>query len=40
MKELIELLKPVVEQVLFEQEVQEICTKAQTMNLALDGYAK
>ena len=29
MKELIELLKPVVEQVLFEQEVQEICTNAQ-----------
>ena len=29
MKELIELLKPVVEQVLFEQEVQEICANAQ-----------
>ena len=31
MKELIELLKPVVEQVLFEQEVQEICANAQIL---------
>lgn len=29
MKELIELLKAVVEQILFEKEVQEICTNTQ-----------
>ena len=37
MNELIELLKPVVEQILFEQEVQEICTKAQ---ISLDKSKK
>ena len=37
MKELIELLKPAVEQVLFEQEVQEICTNAQ---ISLDKSKK
>ena len=37
MNELIELLKPVVEQILFEEEVQEICTKAQ---ISLDKSKK
>ena len=37
MNELIELLKPVVEQILFEQEVQEICTKDQ---ISLDKSKK